>query len=49
MQTQKMGSIPILCININITIDTMLKFDSNVETNFYTDAQCERNFRVGDR
>ena len=33
-----MGSIPILCINVNITIDTMLKFDVNVNIN----AQCER-------
>ena len=33
-----MGSIRILCIRINITIDTMLKFDANVNV----DAQCER-------
>ena len=25
-----MDSVPILCINVNITIDTMLKFDVNV-------------------
>ena len=32
-----MGSIPILHINVNITIDTMLKFDAHVNI----DAQCE--------
>ena len=25
-----MGSIPVLCINVNITVDTMLKFDAKV-------------------
>ena len=30
---QRMSSIPILCVNVNITIDTMLKFDANVDTN----------------
>ena len=37
MQVQRLGSIPILCVNINITIDTMLKFDANVNI----DAQCK--------
>ena len=32
MQTQRIGSIAILCTYINITIDTMLQFDTNVET-----------------
>ena len=40
MQTQRIGSISILCVNINITIDTMLNFDANV----HTDALCERTF-----
>ena len=31
-----MGSVPILCINVNITIDTMLKFDTKVDANTYT-------------
>ena len=38
---QRIGSIPILCINVNITIDTMLDFDANVNT----DAKCERTFK----
>ena len=41
MQAQRMASVPIVCININITKDTMLKFDANVNI----DAQCERTFR----
>ena len=35
---QTMGSIPILCININITMDTMLKFDANADANVNIDA-----------
>ena len=31
MQKQRMGSTPILYINVNITIDTMLKFDTNTD------------------
>ena len=42
MQMQRMHSIPILSININTTIDTMLKFDADVNVNI--DAQCERTF-----
>ena len=37
-QTQRMGSTPILCININITIDTMWKFEANADANI----KCER-------
>ena len=37
---QIMDSVPILYINVNITIDTMLKFDTNA------DARCERTFRL---
>ena len=33
-----MGSIPIFCINVNITIDTMLKFDANADANFNIDV-----------
>ena len=36
-QVQRMGSIPILYINVNITIDRMLKFDANVDI----DPKCE--------
>ena len=42
MQMQRIHSIPILSINVNITIDTMLKFDADVNVNI--DAQCERTF-----
>ena len=38
MQMQRMGSITIFCVDINITIDTILKFDANINT----DAQYER-------
>ena len=41
MQMQRMGYKPILCINVNITIDTMMKFDANVNI----DAQCEWTLR----
>ena len=41
MQMQSMDSIPILCINVNITIDTMLKSDANV----IIDAQCEQTLK----
>ena len=36
-----MGSVRILCINVNITIDTMLKFDANADANVDFDAKCE--------
>ena len=42
MQMQRMDSIPILCINANFTIDTILKFDTDANVNI--DAQCERTF-----
>ena len=45
-QTQRMGSTAILCINVNITIDTMLKFDVNADANVNIDAQCERTFKA---
>ena len=45
-QMQIMGSIPILCVNINITIDTMLKFDANAGTDVNIDAQCEQTLSI---
>ena len=39
-----MGFIPILCINVNITKDTMLKFDSKADANINIDVQCEKTF-----
>ena len=37
---QRMGSFPILCVNINVPVDAMLKFDANVDV----DAKCEWTF-----
>ena len=37
------GSVPILCVDINITMDTMLKLDTNVDI----DAKCEWTILVG--
>ena len=37
-----MSSVPILCINVNTTIDTMLIFDTNINI----DAQCELTFKL---
>ena len=34
-----MCSVPILCINVNITIDTMFKFDAKAEAQFDVDAK----------
>ena len=42
----KNGFYIILCINVNITIDTMLKFDANSDANVNIDAQCERTFKT---
>ena len=39
---QRKGSVPIPCVNVNSTIDTMLKFDANSDANVYIDAKCER-------
>ena len=40
---QRMGSLPILCININILMDTILKFNvnANVDANVDFDTKCE--------
>ena len=43
---QRMGSTPIPCINVNITIDTMLKFDANADANVNIDTKCKRILRV---
>ena len=44
MQMQRMGSVPILCIRINVTIDPVLKFDGNANDSI--DDQCERTFTI---
>ena len=38
-----MGSVPILCVNINIIVDTILKFDAdaNADAKVDVDAKCE--------
>ena len=36
---QRMGSLPILCITINILMDTILKFNVNANVDF--DTKCE--------
>ena len=41
MQTQRLGSVDILCVNVNDPIDTMLKFDVND-----VNAKCDRTFKV---
>ena len=44
MQMRRMRSVPILYINVNVSTDTMLKFDANADANVYVDAKCERTF-----
>ena len=44
---QRMGSVPILCINVNVVIDTMLTFDANADVNVDFDAKCERTLMAG--
>ena len=46
IQARAMGAIPILCINISITIDTILKFDTNTDANANIDAQCEQALNI---
>ena len=38
-----MGSIPILCINVNVPIDTVVKFDTKEDANVDIEAKSERN------
>ena len=40
-----MASVPILCVNVNIMIDTMLKFNANADAKVNIDAKCERTLR----
>ena len=45
-KTQRMGYVPFLCLNVNFTIDTMLKFDANAkDANVNIDVRCERTFK----
>ena len=37
MQMRRMGSVPILCVNVSVTRDTVLKFDANADA----DAKCD--------
>ena len=39
---QRMATILILCVNVNIPIDAMLKFDVNADANVDVDAKCKR-------
>ena len=41
---QGINSTPILSANVSVTIDTMLKFDTNVDANVNIDIQCEWTF-----
>ena len=41
---QRMCSIRILCININVPIDKMTKCDANADANF-VDAKYEQSFK----
>ena len=43
MPIQRMHSVPILNINVNVSTDTMLKFDANADAKF-DDAKRERTF-----
>ena len=38
--------IHILCINVNITANTMLKFDGNADENIDVYANCERALKT---
>ena len=38
-----MSSVPILCINFNVSIDTMLNFDASIDV----DTKCEGTLRFG--
>ena len=37
-------SVPILCVNVNIAIDTVLKFDANGDASVGAYAKSERTF-----
>ena len=42
MHMQRVGSVLILCVNVNVIIDTLLKFDANADANVDYGAKCER-------
>ena len=42
----KMAFVPIPCIDVNMTTDTMLKFDTNADANVNIDVLCERTFTL---
>ena len=46
MRSVIMFDVPILCVNVKITIGTMLKFDTNADANVNIDAQCEPTLRT---
>ena len=50
MHMERMDSVsaPIFCINVNIIIDTMLKFDTNTDANVNIDVTCDRTFSNSD-
>ena len=39
---QRKGSVPFLCLSVNVPTDTMLNFDANAEVNVNVDTKCER-------
>ena len=41
---ERMSSVPILSIGVNVIIDTMLNFDANEDVNVNIYAQCEWAF-----
>ena len=44
---QRMGSVSILRINVNVTMDTMLKFYEIADAIFDVDAKCARTLTTG--
>ena len=45
-QMQIMGSVPIFCINVSVTIDAMLKFDANADVNVSFDASVNGPLQI---
>ena len=41
-----MGSVPILRVYINVTMDTVLRFDANSEANFNFEAKYQWTSKV---
>ena len=46
MQAQRIASVPILRVSINVIIDTMLKFDTNADVNVDFDAKCKQTLSL---